>query len=100
MRLSEIIEQFGEAPDGYPIGFHGGALHVGNLTGTCLADRELVVCGGQLVPRDLRADERPHTNSACGHALNRNECSSRGWNQIHLSKAEKIAAMRTPSTKW
>ena len=51
------------------------------------------ICG--IVARERQpVSPMPTGNSACGSLIGRNEQSARGWNKIHLSRAEKLAIIK------
>jgi hypothetical protein len=79
----------------HPVGNLYHETFVGNLTGDdarIVAERDLVVFGGDLLPRDLHAEEfrlyRAHKSDAT--TLTRNQVEVRGWNKRTLSRAQQL----------
>lgn len=79
----------------FPVGNLNHETFVGNLTGAdarIVAERDLVVNGGDLLPRDLRRDEfvmyKAHKSNVT--VLTRNQVSVRGWGKRGLSRAQLL----------
>jgi len=83
----------------FPVGNLNHETFVGNLTGAdarIVAERDLVVNGGDLLPRDITPDEFELYGGQTRHfkrsvkTLSRNEIGARGWGKRTLSRAQRL----------
>ena len=104
---SDSLASFDYPPDAirryletrFPVGNLNHETFVGNLTGAdarIVAERDLVVNGGDLLPRDITPDEFELYGRQTRHfkrsvkTLSRNEIGARGWGKRILSRAQRL----------